>query len=256
MGMVGKRVGIFHDIRLKPGQWYGDKYDQGGVDAHSQQLLLELISGDLSEIGRKYLEAWKGLPFLKFLLISNKVPSFNDETLITRFITIEFLKSYLGAERPEIKRRLLPAEIAGIAAKGVAAYGRLLREGRFLQPRSGLALLSKVRATVNPWQAFMDVYWEVDPTGEGTRCRIFYLAFKHWCLQTRRMDIMETSTSDLIQKVNRYAGEDWEFLASFRPQDKTNIKRPYRYPIRLKPAVTLPDEILNIPEHTYESDAD
>ena len=98
----------------------------------------------------------------------------------------------------------------------------------------------------------MDFYWEVDPTGEGTRCRVFYLAFQHWCLQTHRLDIMETSPSDLIQKINRYAGDDWEFLSSFRPQDKTNTKRPYRYPVRLKPKASLPDEILNIPEYTYE----
>jgi hypothetical protein len=63
---------------------------------------------------------------------------------------------------------------------------------------------------------------------------------------------METSPSDLIQKINHHAGDDWEFLASFRPQDKTNKKRPYRYPVRLKPGATLPNEILNIPEPTYE----
>jgi hypothetical protein len=104
--------------------------------------------------------------------------------------------------------------------------------------------------SVNPWQAFMDFYWEVDPTGKGTRCRVFYLAFKHWCLQTRRLDIMETSPSDLIQKINRL--DDWEFLESFRPQDKTNKKRPWRYAVRLREDATLPDEILNTPEHTYE----
>jgi hypothetical protein len=96
----------------------------------------------------------------------------------------------------------------------------------------------------------MDFYWEVDPTGEGTRCRVFYLAFKHWCLQARRLDIMETSPSDLIQKINHL--DDWEFLESFRPEDKTNKKRPRRYPVRLKPRATLPDEILNIPEPTYD----
>jgi putative DNA primase/helicase len=250
MGMVGKRMGIFHDIRLKPGQWYGENYDPGGVDPHSQQLLLELISGDFTEIGRKYIEAWKGLPFIKFLLISNKVPSFNDETLITRFNTIEFTKSYLHKERTEIKKKLLPAEIAGIAAKCVAAYGRLLRDGRLIQPKTGLALLNRIKATVNPWQAFMDFYWEVDPTGEGTRCRVFYAAFKHWCLQTRRLDIMETSPSDLIQKINRL--EDWEFLESFRPEDKANPKRPRYYPIRLKSDAKLPAEILNIPEPVYD----
>jgi putative DNA primase/helicase len=159
MGMIGKRVGIFHDVRLKPPKQYGHaSFDPGGVDPHSQQLLLELISGDLTEIGRKYLEAWKGLPFLKFLMISNTVPNLNDEVLITRFNTIEFQRSYLGKERPEIKKRLLPAEIAGIAARCVAAYGRLLRKGYFVQPASGLALLNRVKATVNPWQAFMDFF--------------------------------------------------------------------------------------------------
>lgn len=115
---------------------------------------------------------------------------------------------------------------AGIASKCVAAYGRLLREGYFIQPTSGLALLNKVKATVNPWQAFMDFYWEIDPTGEGTRCRVFYHAFKHWCFQTRRSDIMETSPSDLIQKINNCAGEDWEFLASFRPRTRPTKNAP------------------------------
>jgi hypothetical protein len=64
--------------------------------------------------------------------------------------------------------------------------------------------------------------------------------------------MMETSPSDLIQKINQYGGEDWEFLASFRPEDKTNKKRPRYYPIRLKPRAQLPDDILNTPEPTYD----
>jgi putative DNA primase/helicase len=249
MGMVGKRVGIFHDVRVKPGQFYGQKWDPGGIDPHSQQLLLELISGDATEIGRKYVEAWKGMPFIKFLLISNKILNFNDDVLITRFNTLEFQKSYLGKERPELKKKILPAEISGIAARCVAAYGRLLRRGHFIQPRTGVALIGKVKAAIDPWTAFMDLYWEVDPTGEGTRCAIFYAAFRHWCLENRRFDLMETSPSDLIQKINRL--DDWEFLHSFRPDDKANKRRPRRYLVRLKSNATLPDEILSLPEVTY-----
>jgi hypothetical protein len=119
-------------------------YDTGGVDPQSQQLLLELISGDLTEIGRKYLEAWKGEPFVKFRLISNKVPNFNDEVLVTRFNVIEFTKSFLGKENPALKRELLPSELPGIANRCLVAYRRLLRRGRFVQPRSGLVLVSPV----------------------------------------------------------------------------------------------------------------
>jgi putative DNA primase/helicase len=142
MGMIGKRVGIFHDIRLKPPKQYGNvSYDPGGVDPQSQQLLLELISGDLTEIGRKYLEAWKGKPFIKFILISNKVPNFNDEVLITRFNVLEFTESWLGREDATLKLKVLPSELPGIANRCLAAYRRLLQQGHFIQPTSSLALL-------------------------------------------------------------------------------------------------------------------
>jgi putative DNA primase/helicase len=239
-GIIGKRVGIFHDIRLKPPKQYGEvSYDPGGVDPHSQQLLLELISGDLTEIGQKYLAAWKGKPFIKFILISNKVPNFNDEVLITRFNTIEFTRSFLGEEKPELKSKLLPTELPGIANRCLAAYRRLLERGRFIQPKSGQMLLHRVKAQVDPWSAFMDAYWEPDP-GEGTRCKVFNRAFHHWCEETGTLGLTSTTPSDLIQKINRIPG--WEWLESFRPRSE-GPKRPYRYHIKLKSGVSLPEEV-------------
>jgi putative DNA primase/helicase len=240
MGMIGKRVGIFHDIRLRPPRWYGQNYDPGGVDPESQQLLLDFISGDFTEIGRKYLEAWKGKPFTKFRLISNKVPNFNDEVLVTRFNTIEFTKSFLGKEKPELKLKVLPAELPGIANCCLAAYRELLRRGHFVQPKCGKALLSRVKAAVDPWAAFMDAYWEVD-VGEGTLVSVFNRVFQHWCLETRRIDLASTSPSDIIQKINRIP--EWEFLKSFRPAGD-DPKRPRYYRVKLKPEVKLPEQVL------------
>ena len=163
MGMIGKRVGIFHDVQLKPGKQYGSTgYDPGGLDPQSQQLLLELISGDLTEIGRKYLAAWKGKPFIKFILISNRVPNFNDAVLTSRCSVVEFTKSFLGIEDPALKKTILPAELPGIANRCLAAYRRLLQRSHFVQPRSGLILLSKVKAASSPWATFMEL-WERDP---------------------------------------------------------------------------------------------
>ena len=237
-GMVGKRVGIFHDVRLKPPKQYGNvSYDAGGVDPQSQQLLLEFISGDLTEIGRKYFDAWKGKPFIKFILISNKVPNFNDEVLITRFNVIEFTKSYLGKEKPELKLKVLPGELPGIANRCLAAYRELLLRGHFIQPASGTALLNRVRAAVDPWSAFMNTYWDPDPEGDGTRVRVFDKAFKHWCLENERFDLI-TSDSDLIQKIKRIP--KWQYLKSFRP---TGEDRRRRYCVKLKPGVELPEEV-------------
>jgi putative DNA primase/helicase len=238
-GMVGKRVGIFHDMRLKPPKQYGNVgYDSGGVDPQSQQLLLELISGDLTEIGKKFLEAWKGKPFIKFILISNKVPNFNDEVLITRFIVIEFIESWLGRENPELKNTILPSELPGIANRCLAAYRRLCERGRFIQPASGLALLNKVKAQVSPYAAFMDTYWDPDPLGEGTLIKVFNKTFQVWCLQneTEHPDLAGTSKSNLIQQIKKAPG--WNWLGATRVNSN-----PRCYRVKLKPGVTLPDEV-------------
>jgi putative DNA primase/helicase len=240
MGMIGKRVGIFHDIRLRPPKQYGNvSYDPGGVDPQSQQLLLELISGDLTEIGRKYLEAWKGKPFIKFILISNKVPNFNDEVLITRFNVLEFTESWLGREDATLKLKVLPSELPGIANRCLAAYRRLLRQGHFVQPQSGLALLRRVKAAVSPYVAFMETYWEPDPMGEGTLVKLFDATFRHWCLQTETFDLAGTSKSNMIQEIKKIP--KWTWLKAFRP---STDDRRRRYRVKLKAGAKIPDEVL------------
>lgn len=244
MGIVGKRVGIFHDMRLKPAKQFGNAgYDTGGVDPQSQQLLLELISGDLTEIGRKYLAAWKGKPFIKFVLISNKVPNFNDDVLVTRFNVLEFKESFLGRENPALKRELLPAELPGIANRCLAAYRRLLQRGRFVQPQSGLALLGKVKAMVGPWAAFMDTYWEPDPMGQGTLISVFNKTFREWCLETQTFDLVSTSSSNIIQQIKRLP--KWQWLKAWRPAATDGEANPRRYRVKLKPGAELPDNVKN-----------
>jgi hypothetical protein len=239
-GMVGKRVGIFHDMRLKPAKQFGNtSYDAGGVDPQSQKLLLELISGDLTEIGRKYLDAWKGKPFIKFILISNKVPNFNDEVLVTRFNVVDFKQCFLDRENPALKRVILPAALPGIANRCLAAYRRLLRRGQFVQAASGLALLSKVKAQVSPWAAFMECYWEPDPLGEGTLISVFRGTFRHWCMETENLELAGTSSSNLIQQIKRLPR--WQWLKAFRPSDSAHPNLPRRYRVKLKSGVSLPE---------------
>jgi putative DNA primase/helicase len=243
-GIIGKRVGIFHDIRLRPPKQYGNvSYDPGGVDPQSQQLLLELISGDLTEIGRKYLEAWKGRPFIKFILISNKVPNFNDEVLITRFNVLEFIESWLGREDATLKLKVLPEELPGIANRCLAAYRRLLARGHFIQPKSGLALLGRVKAAVSPYVAFMETYWEPDPLGDGTPVKLFEATFRHWCLQqTVTFDLAGTSKSNLIQEIKKIP--EWAWLKSWRPTGATSNERKRRYRVKLKAGAQIPNEVL------------
>src|SRR5262249_19352456 len=44
--LIGKRVGVFADVRLKQGRAYGQNYDPGGADHRSSELLLKITGRD------------------------------------------------------------------------------------------------------------------------------------------------------------------------------------------------------------------
>jgi putative DNA primase/helicase len=76
--LIGKRVGVFADIRFKTGRAYGSSYDPGGMGHASKELLLNITGQDTLTIGRKYKSPWHGQLRLKVLLISNEVPNMNE----------------------------------------------------------------------------------------------------------------------------------------------------------------------------------
>ena len=121
--LIGKTAGVFPDVRLRRGKWYGSNYDPGGLDHASVELLLKLISGDSVSIGRKYIGAWNGIVPIKIAMASNEVPNFNDPVLPTRFIKFSFEQSFLDREDVNLKAKLA-AELPGIAHRCMQAYWR------------------------------------------------------------------------------------------------------------------------------------
>jgi len=104
--LIGKTAGVFPDVRLKPGKWYGQNYDGGGLDHQSIELLLKLTSGDAASFGRKYIGAWTGIVPIKIAMASNQVPNFNDPVLPTRFVKLLFEQSFLDREDVNLKLKL------------------------------------------------------------------------------------------------------------------------------------------------------
>ncbi len=236
--MIGKKVGIFHDVRLKEAKAYGAvSYDPGGLDHKSIQALLEYSSGDATRAGQKHIRAWVGKPLIKITLISNRVPNFRDQVLPDRFIMLDFKKSNLGKEDHNLKTRTLPAEISGIAYRCLAAYRRLLERDRFIQPKSALKLLTSVREIGNPFLAFMNAYWE--PGEQGVSVKVFNAVFRYWAKKESRLDLWNTNASNVIQSINEI--KEWEHLHSFRRNSE-----PRKYAVKFKPgAVTeeMPETI-------------
>jgi putative DNA primase/helicase len=129
--MLGKQVGAFVDVRLKPARQYGQSYDPGGLSHVSQGLLLQIIGEDTITVGRKYVGPWEGQLPIKLVLISNVVPNLNDGSgaLSGRFVKLRFNHSFFDNEDTALRDKL-DAELPGIAARCVAAYQRLRRRGR------------------------------------------------------------------------------------------------------------------------------
>ena len=47
--LIGKRVGVFPDVRFKPGKFFGTNYDPGGIDHRSAELLLKITGEDRAD---------------------------------------------------------------------------------------------------------------------------------------------------------------------------------------------------------------
>jgi putative DNA primase/helicase len=214
--LIGKKLGIFHDLRGKPETVYGRVgYDPGGISPHSAQLLLELISADETNIGRKYKQAWHGIPTAKIVIASNKVPNFRDRTLAEqRMVWLNFAVSFADCVDPNIKNKYLPAELPGIANRCLAGYRRLLKRGRFIQPESANSLAVKVREAVD-WQLqFMNDCFVRDPEGQVT-CSEFWLAFCKWRDENDRHDLdRRVTNNNLIRRINDM--KEWHDLHSDR----------------------------------------
>ncbi|MHC2662562.1 DNA primase family protein [Bradyrhizobium diazoefficiens] len=168
--LVGKRVGVFADVRFKPGKQYGQNYDPGGITHTSAEFLLNVIGEDTVTIGRKYKTPWHGQLRVKLMLISNEVPNLNDSSgvLPSRFIKLHFPVSFYGKEDVDLKDKLR-GELSGIAVRCVRAYGDLCARGQFVQPASASALEREILTASDPFAAMAQACFVADFDGRATR---------------------------------------------------------------------------------------
>ena len=229
--IVGKKVGIFGDVRLKPPKQYGNVgYDPGGLSYESVQLLLKITGHDAVDVKTKWdRDPWQGRLVMKVIIISNEIPNLGDPVLPTRFIKLEFKECFEGREDTTLFDQRLRPELPGIANRCLAAYRRLLGRGRFIQPASGLELARKIEERGNPFFAFMNDCIEADDEGPGVPVGQLYQAFCAWCENNDRPDLPRSVKSNsLITKIKEVGRarriERWAEIKSHKPHGK-----PRRY---------------------------
>jgi putative DNA primase/helicase len=210
--LIGRRSGCDPDVRLRPAKSYGSVgYDGGGLEHGLVSLLLKVTGADPITIPRKYIGPWQGVLQMKVTLISNEPPNLNDLALTRRFIKVHF-----GVCFEEEGRRLdvdlkekLRAELSGIAVRCLGAYRRLLAEGEFIQPRSGLALARKIFGKTEGHAEFVDACLVVETSAE-VQCGAVWKAFVAWCAVKGRPDVEKQTPSPqlLSKKLHELIGRD------------------------------------------------
>jgi putative DNA primase/helicase len=187
--LIGKRVGVFADVRFKPPKHYGNtSFDPGGMDHVSAELLLNITGGDELSIGRKWIGEWRGKLGMKALLISNEVPNFNDPVLPGRFIKVWLNESFYGKEDVELRRKL-EGELPGIAARCVWAYQRLCERGGFVQPKTATVLEQEVLAASDPFTEMALDCFVPNPQGTAIK-RHAYTWFERWCRDHGHLELL------------------------------------------------------------------
>jgi putative DNA primase/helicase len=205
--LIGKRVGVFADVRFKPGKSYGANYDAGGITHQSAEFVLNITGADTVTIGRKYKSPWQGQLKLKLMLISNEVPNLNDASgvLPSRFLKLNFTETFYGREDVNLQAKL-NAELSGIAVRCVRAYAALCERGYFIQPRSALALERAVLVESDPFTAMVQSCFVADFGGTCTRGDAMIVAHK-WLNDRGRTDVARTLRNNNIQEKLRGVGE-------------------------------------------------
>jgi putative DNA primase/helicase len=147
--LINARVAVLPDIRLSSAGW-------GRADAAMERMLA--ISGeDVMSVNRKNQKYWNGTLRVKFILMSNHLPAFEDDSgaFASRFILFELVQSWLGKEDVELDEKLRK-ERSGIFNLAVGALARLRADGVLRTPPSGEELAKNFTALTQAIKGFIE----------------------------------------------------------------------------------------------------
>jgi putative DNA primase/helicase len=170
--LIGKKLALVPDVKL----------DGRANITLVMERLLTTIGEDEQSINRKNQKYWLGRLGVRWLILGNDIPKFRgtDEqgALAKRCIMLAMEQDFFGREDFELTEKLL-AERAGILNWAMVGWRRLRERGRFVQPKSGMGLVERLRASTSTMGAFIDECCVVDAE-EKVPCEAIWQAFCEW----------------------------------------------------------------------------
>jgi putative DNA primase/helicase len=144
------------------------------------ERLLSISGEDAIGVPRKHKENWQGTLGVRFLIISNELPSFSDASgvIASRCILLRLRKSFLGRENTILTETLL-SELTGILNWAIEGLRRLQARGHFVQPASSAEMIELLEDVASPIRRFIKECCDVG-TELGVARDVLYKAYDEW----------------------------------------------------------------------------
>lgn len=169
--LLGKQLCVASDMRL------GGKTDV----AKLAENLLRLSGEDDVTVARKYKGAWTGRMSVRFVIMTNEMPSIGDASgaLASRFVPMVMHKSFYGSEDTALTQKL-QRELPGILNWAMLGWRRLAARGYFELPASSQEAVLDFENLSSPVKAFLRQVCEEAPDAEVAKEAVF-AAWTRWC---------------------------------------------------------------------------
>jgi putative DNA primase/helicase len=148
--------------------------------------LLRISGEDPIDVHRKYLPAVTQRLTVRLMILANELPHLPDMSgaFATRLLILPMTRSFLGVEDVHLRDRLFE-ELPGILNWAIVGWRRLIKRGRFRQPKSGEEMIEGLKRLGSPIHAFLD-----DKCIEGQTFEVsvdaLFRAWHSWSSQTGR----------------------------------------------------------------------
>jgi P4 family phage/plasmid primase-like protien len=170
--LLGKTLAVFSDERMSMNS------------KRFVETLLRITGEDVVTVAEKYKSAWTGRLGVRFMFMSNELPSLPDSSgaIVGRLILLYMPRSFLGREDTGLADQLF-AELPAILNWSLDGLERLKRKGEFTSVTSSATLLELIHESASPIRQFVQE-WCVLKSGETVAKDDLYKGWKQWCLQT------------------------------------------------------------------------
>ncbi len=162
--LIDKLAAIISDARLS------NRPDQGIIT----ERLLSISGEDFQTVDRKHKDPITRKITARIIVLTNELPKIADSStaLANRFIILPLTRTWLGKEDSNLLESILP-ERAAILNWGIKGRARLYARGRFIQPKSGAAVLSDLADLGSPVAVFVRERCDLSPCSRVECGRLF-----------------------------------------------------------------------------------